>query len=82
MFTVSHGGRAAAVTNITKFQACNGGGSGWREQRMTWITQALCPEFWMPAEACHRARQRRDPVAGYDDRDEARETLVRHSGAR
>jgi hypothetical protein len=35
MFTLSHGRNAAAVTNITKFQACNGGGNGWREQRMT-----------------------------------------------
>jgi hypothetical protein len=35
MFTLSHGRNAAAVTNITKFQACDGGGNGWREQRMT-----------------------------------------------
>jgi hypothetical protein len=35
MFTLSHGWNAAAVTNITKFQACNGSESGWREQRMT-----------------------------------------------
>jgi ribosomal protein S18 acetylase RimI-like enzyme len=46
------------ITNVTTRE------SGWPSIPERYTVNARSPAYWIPAGACHRARQRRDPVAG------------------